>query len=88
MKVKKGFGLVLIVLLVGMLALSACQMPNTAAQQPAASSGETVQAQPTATIPDFWSQPERSQKVMQDRKRLEEAITNDRRIGGMTDDRW
>ena len=27
--------------------------------------------------PDFWSQPEKSQKVMQDRKRLEEAITND-----------
>jgi peptide chain release factor 2 len=36
--------------------------------------------------PDFWSQPEKSQKVMQDRKRLEEAIANDSRIRGLTDD--
>ena len=26
------------------------------------------------SAPDFWNQPEKSQKVMQDRKRLEEAI--------------
>ena len=38
------------------------------------------------SAPDFWSQPERSQKVMQDRKRLEEAIANDVQIAGMTDD--
>ncbi len=36
--------------------------------------------------PDFWSQPEKSQKVMQVRKRLEEAIENDKRIASMTDD--
>jgi peptide chain release factor 2 len=36
--------------------------------------------------PDFWSQPERSQKVMQDRKRLEEAIENSDRIASLTDD--
>ncbi|MDP9053366.1 MAG: peptide chain release factor 2 [Acidobacteriota bacterium] len=36
--------------------------------------------------PDFWSQPEKSQKVMQDRKRLEEAIESDKQIAGMTDD--
>ncbi|HEY1241708.1 MAG TPA: peptide chain release factor 2 [Bryobacteraceae bacterium] len=36
--------------------------------------------------PDFWSQPEKSQKVMQDRKRLEEAIANDDRIRAMTED--
>ena len=30
--------------------------------------------------PDFWNQPERSQKVMQDRKRLEEAIGSDSKI--------
>jgi peptide chain release factor 2 len=36
--------------------------------------------------PDFWNQPEKSQKVMQDRKRLEEAIANDDRIRSMTDD--
>ena len=38
------------------------------------------------SAPDFWNQPEKSQKVMQDRKRLEEAIENDKLIGGMTDD--
>ncbi|MGD0774954.1 MAG: peptide chain release factor 2 [Candidatus Solibacter sp.] len=36
--------------------------------------------------PDFWNQPEKSQKVMQARKRLEEAIANDDRIRGLTDD--
>jgi peptide chain release factor 2 len=35
---------------------------------------------------DFWSQPEKSQKVMQDRKRLDEFIANDERIRAMTDD--
>jgi len=38
------------------------------------------------SAPDFWSQPEKSQKVMQDRKRLEEQIANDERIRSMTDD--
>ncbi|MBZ5617117.1 MAG: peptide chain release factor 2 [Acidobacteriia bacterium] len=38
------------------------------------------------SAPDFWNQPEKSQKVMQDRKRLEESIGNDERIRGMTDD--
>jgi peptide chain release factor 2 len=36
--------------------------------------------------PDFWSQPEKSQKVMQDRKRLEEAIESDQKVGSQTDD--
>ena len=36
--------------------------------------------------PDFWNQPEKSQKIMQQRKRLEEALENDRRIAAMTDD--
>jgi len=36
--------------------------------------------------PDFWSQPEKSQKVMQERKRLEEAITSDERVRALTDD--
>jgi peptide chain release factor 2 len=38
------------------------------------------------SAPDFWNQPEKSQKVMQDRKRLEEHISNDERIRAMTDD--
>ncbi len=36
--------------------------------------------------PDFWSNPEKSQKVMQDRKRLEEALAEERSIAGMTED--
>ncbi|HLI85774.1 MAG TPA: peptide chain release factor 2 [Bryobacteraceae bacterium] len=36
--------------------------------------------------PDFWSQPEKSQKVMQDRKRLEQTIASDDRIRTLTDD--
>ncbi|MGA2774095.1 MAG: peptide chain release factor 2 [Bryobacteraceae bacterium] len=35
---------------------------------------------------DFWTQPEKSQKVMRDRKRLEESIASDGRIRAMTDD--
>jgi peptide chain release factor 2 len=36
--------------------------------------------------PDFWSEPEKSQKVMQERKRLEEAIENSEKIASLTDD--
>jgi peptide chain release factor 2 len=36
--------------------------------------------------PDFWNQPEKSQKVMQDRKRLEEAVEHDSAISSMTSD--
>ena len=36
--------------------------------------------------PDFWSSPEKSQKVMQDRKRLEETIRHDRLLAGATSD--
>ncbi|MGO9896709.1 MAG: peptide chain release factor 2 [Bryobacteraceae bacterium] len=36
--------------------------------------------------PDFWSQPEKSQKVMQHRKRLEESIANDGRIRSLTEE--
>jgi peptide chain release factor 2 len=36
--------------------------------------------------PDFWSNPEKSQKIMQDRKRLEEQIAQDSKIAGLTSD--
>jgi peptide chain release factor 2 len=35
---------------------------------------------------DFWTQPEKSQKVMQQRKRLEEAVADDQRISALTSD--
>src|SRR5258708_7358419 len=45
-----------------------------------------AQTEEQIAAPDFWSQPEKSQKVMQARKRLEELIANDDRIRAMTDD--
>jgi len=36
--------------------------------------------------PDFWSQPEKSQKIMQERKRLEEQIDQDTKILALTSD--
>jgi peptide chain release factor 2 len=36
--------------------------------------------------PGFWDQPEKTQKLMQERKRLEEAVTNDERVHSMTED--
>ena len=36
--------------------------------------------------PDFWNNPEQSQKVMQDRKRLEEALADEAQITAMTSD--
>ncbi len=36
--------------------------------------------------PNFWNQPEKSQKVMQDRKRLEESIQQDSKIASITSD--
>jgi peptide chain release factor 2 len=36
--------------------------------------------------PDFWNQPEKSQRIMQQRKRLEEAITNSRVVASAASD--
>ncbi|MEX2261084.1 MAG: peptide chain release factor 2 [Bryobacteraceae bacterium] len=38
------------------------------------------------SAPDFWNQPEKSQKIMQERKRIEESLANDRRIAELTSD--
>jgi peptide chain release factor 2 len=38
------------------------------------------------SAPGFWDQPEKTQKIMQDRKRVEESISNDERVRTMTDD--
>src|SRR6202034_1971746 len=38
------------------------------------------------SAPDFWNQPEKSQKVMQERKRLENNIGNEQRIASLTSD--
>jgi len=36
--------------------------------------------------PGFWNQPEKSQKIMQQRKRLEESLANEQRIAALTSD--
>ncbi len=36
--------------------------------------------------PDFWNQPEKSQRIMQQRKRLEEAIQNSSAVASVTSD--
>ena len=36
--------------------------------------------------PEFWNQPEKSQRVMQQRKRLEEAIQNSKQVASATED--
>jgi peptide chain release factor 2 len=36
--------------------------------------------------PEFWNNPDKSQKVMQERKRIEESIESDRRVAALTDD--
>ncbi|MGA9627065.1 MAG: peptide chain release factor 2 [Bryobacteraceae bacterium] len=45
-----------------------------------------AQTEQQIAAPDFWTQPGKSQKVMRDRKRLEEFISSDGRIRAMTDD--
>ncbi|MGD0360548.1 MAG: peptide chain release factor 2 [Bryobacteraceae bacterium] len=44
------------------------------------------QTEQQTSAPDFWSQPEKSQKIMQQRKRLEESLGNEQRIALLTDD--
>jgi peptide chain release factor 2 len=47
---------------------------------------QLAQTEELINAPDFWSTPEKSQKVMQDRKRLEEQIDQDGKIASATSD--
>ena len=47
---------------------------------------QLAQTEVQINAPDFWSNPEKSQKIMQDRKRLEEQIAQDSKIAAMTSD--
>ena len=47
---------------------------------------ELSQLEVQLSDPDFWNQPEKSQKVMQDRKRLEQAVQQDSKIAGLRSD--
>src|SRR5450631_1579503 len=47
---------------------------------------QLAQTQEQINAPDFWSSPEKSQKIMQDRKRLEEQIDQEEKIAGLASD--
>jgi peptide chain release factor 2 len=47
---------------------------------------ELDQLEKQISDPDFWNQPEKNQKVMQDRKRLEEALANETAVAAQTSD--
>ncbi|MDP9114185.1 MAG: peptide chain release factor 2 [Acidobacteriota bacterium] len=47
---------------------------------------QLAQTEQQINSPDFWSNPEKSQKIMQDRKRLEEQIDQETKISGLASD--
>lgn len=47
---------------------------------------ELAKSEELIASPDFWNDSERSQKLMQDRKRLEKSIAEDAEVGGMTEE--
>ncbi|MGH9630501.1 MAG: peptide chain release factor 2 [Bryobacteraceae bacterium] len=51
-----------------------------------AKKAELAKTEQEISSPDFWNQPERSQKVMQERKRLEKAIAEDSQVANLTSD--
>ncbi|MGA3073733.1 MAG: peptide chain release factor 2 [Bryobacteraceae bacterium] len=44
------------------------------------------QTEEQTAAPGFWNQPEKSQKIMQQRKRIEESLGNEQRIAALTSD--
>ena len=53
---------------------------------PATRKAQLAKTEEQIAAPDFWNQPEKSQKVMQERKRLEEALASDAQIASLTSD--
>ncbi|MCS6953743.1 MAG: peptide chain release factor 2 [Bryobacterales bacterium] len=51
-----------------------------------AKKAQLAQIEEQIARPDFWSQPEKSQKLLQERKRLEEVLEQDSRIARLTSD--
>ena len=47
---------------------------------------ELAKSEETISDPAFWNNPEGSQKVMQERKRLEKSIAEDKQVAAMTED--
>ncbi len=53
---------------------------------PSATKEQLAKLEQQISAPDFWTQPEKSQKVMQERKRLEDALSDAERIAAITSD--
>jgi len=51
-----------------------------------AKQAELTRLEQQISDPEFWNQPEKSQKVMQDRKRLEEAVSHEGEVASLTSD--
>jgi len=47
---------------------------------------ELAKTEQQISDPDFWNQPEKSQKIMQDRKRLEESLGREAEVARLTSD--
>jgi peptide chain release factor 2 len=47
---------------------------------------ELAKTEQQISDPDFWNQPEKSQKIMQDRKRLEESLAQEAEVARLTSD--
>ena len=47
---------------------------------------ELAKTEQQISDPDFWNQPEKSQKIMQDRKRLEESLAQVEEVARLTSD--
>lgn len=53
---------------------------------PAGKQAQLDSTEALVSAPDFWSNPEKSQKILQDRKRLEESITRAKEVSTFVDD--
>ncbi|MEP7362179.1 MAG: peptide chain release factor 2 [Acidobacteriota bacterium] len=53
---------------------------------PAGKQAQLDSTEALVSAPDFWSNPEKSQKILQDRKRLEEQITRAKEVSNFVDD--
>ncbi len=62
------------------------QLPSGVIFDAAGKKRKLAESEQMIAEPDFWNNSEKSQKIMQDRKRLEEAIENDSRISALTSD--
>jgi peptide chain release factor 2 len=62
------------------------QLPSGAIFDASKKKSQLTELEKQLSAPDFWSNPEKSQKVMQDRKKLEQSVADDQKIAALTDD--